>query len=274
MRIEPFRTDDIAPFLMLAAAENWVAEAWEFEFLLSTFARGCFAARNDNGEPIGFVTALLHERSGWIGNLIVAETQRGQRIGERLFTTALAALRSEGAETVWLTASPSGQALYEKHEFRSIDTVIRWVGTGRQRHAAHAPHTDDSSSSTSVSGIDCQAWGDRRDNLLAATAGRGRLLLEDAGFAVIQPCHEDHQFGPFSALNAGTAERLFENAVNTVAPGTRFLVDAPASNSSAQRLFNRKKMRIAGSNALMYAGKKPDYRPELLYGLATMGSCG
>ncbi len=274
MRIEPFRTDDIAPFLMLAAAENWVAEAWEFEFLLSTFARGCFAARDDNNESIGFVTSLLHERSGWIGNLIVAETQRGQRIGERLFTTALAALRTEGAETVWLTASTAGQALYEKHGFRGIDTILRWVGTGGQRHAVQASHTDNTSSHASVSGIDCQAWGDRRDTLLTKTVGRGRLLLEDAGFAVVQPCHEARQFGPFSALDAGTAGRLFENAVSTVALGTRFLVDAPASNRSALRLFNRKKMRIAGSNTLMYAGKKPEYRPELLYGLATMGSCG
>jgi hypothetical protein len=33
-------------------------------------------------------------------------------------------------------------------------------------------------------------------------------------------------------------------------------------------------MRVTGSTELMYAGVKPDYRPEMLYGLATMGSCG
>ncbi len=37
MNIEPFRTGDIATFLTLGAEENWVAEQWEFAFLLSTF---------------------------------------------------------------------------------------------------------------------------------------------------------------------------------------------------------------------------------------------
>jgi hypothetical protein len=33
-------------------------------------------------------------------------------------------------------------------------------------------------------------------------------------------------------------------------------------------------MRISGNNDLMYAGKKPHYHSEYLFGLATMGSCG
>jgi hypothetical protein len=174
-------------------------------------------------------------------------------------------------ETFWLTASKSGQALYEKHGFKSIDTIIRWVGTGRQRHAAH---DDLDISNPSLSGIDCQAWGDRRDALLAATVGRGRLLLEESGFAVIQPCGNAKQFGPFTALDNATAERLFDAALRTVTLGSKIYLDSPASNRSALRMFNRRQLRISGSSELMYAGTRPDYRPELLYGLATMGSCG
>ncbi|MFA7402633.1 MAG: GNAT family N-acetyltransferase [Pelobacteraceae bacterium] len=274
MNIDHFRMDDIPRFLELAAAENWVAEPWEFEFLLAQFPRGCCAARGDNGETAGFVTSLRHDRSGWIGNLIVAAEYRGQRIGERLFTTSLDALRSDGVETIWLTASKSGQSLYEKYGFTGIDTIIRWVGTGRQRHAEHGLRSEGNGSGSSVSGIDCRAWGDRRDSLLAETVGRGRLLFDESGFAVVQPCVDARQIGPFSALDAGSAERLFDDAAKTVAFGTKVLVDSPVSNRSALRLFNRKKMRIAGSNTLMYVGKKPDYRAEMIYGLATMGSCG
>lgn len=274
MNIEPFDRADIAPFLKLATAENWVAEPWEFEFLLGAFSRGCFAARGDNGEAAGFVTSLRHERSGWIGNLIVAAEFRGRGIGERLFTKALETLWSDGVETVWLTASKAGQPLYEKYGFSSIDAIIRWVGTGRRRHAVSGYVDKESCPRSSVSSIDCQAWGDRRDRLLAETAGRGGLLLDESGFIVIQPSGNARQFGPFSALDAGVAERMLNDAAKTVALGTKVLVDAPASNRSALRLFNRKNMRIAGSNELMYAGRKPDYRPELIYGLATMGSSG
>ena len=273
MTIEPFSRDDIATFLKLAAGENWVAEPWEFEFLLGAFPRGCFAARLGNGETAGFVTSLRHERSGWIGNLIVASHCRGQKIGERLFTTALDALYSDGVETVWLTASKSGLSLYEKYDFRRIDTIIRWVGAGRQRCPVRRI-PGGTQSPCSVSSIDYQGWGDRRDDLLAATIGRGELQLDEAGFIAVQPSVNAFQFGPFAALDACCAERMFDAAAKAVAYGTKILLDAPVSNRAALRLFNRRRMRIAGSNELMYAGKKPDYRPELIYGLATMGSCG
>jgi hypothetical protein len=103
---------------------------------------------------------------------------------------------------------------------------------------------------------------------------RGWALFEGSGFAVVQPCGEEMQLGPFSAPDSTTAESLLEAALRTVPPGRKVFLDAPLSNRSALRLYNRKGMRIAGRNDLMYAGVKPDYRPEMLYGLATMGSCG
>lgn len=273
MIIKPFTPDEVAPFLKLAAAENWLTAAWEFEFLLSTFPRGCFTALADSGETAGFVTSLQHERSGWIGNLIVGEGYRRQGVGEELFTTALGALRAAGVETVWLTASASGQALYEKHGFTAVDTIIRWTGRGRQRHTGHEPR-DPGASGVSVSGIDFQAWGDRRDALLSAVVARGRLLLEESGFAVVQQWGETVQIGPFSALDDSTAESLLNDVLHAIPWENEVCLDAPASNRSALRLFNRKKMRISGRNELMYAGVKPAYHSGYLYGLATMGSCG
>jgi ribosomal protein S18 acetylase RimI-like enzyme len=222
----------------------------------------------------GFVTSLRHERSGWIGNLIVAGKYRGQGIGEKLFAGAFEALRSAGVETFWLTASKSGQALYEKYGFGSIDTIIRWVGIGRKRHSVPDHQVDSQITNASVSGIDCQAWGDRRDVLLAVTVARGRLLLAESGFAVIQPCGDAQQFGPFTALDSGAAERVFDTALRTIPLGSKIYLDAPASNRAALRMFNRRGLRISGTTELMYAGLRPDYRPDLLYGLATMGSCG
>lgn len=274
MTLEPFCTDDIPLFLELAAAEGWVAERWELEFHLTEFSRGCFAARGDNGEPAGFVTSLLHRQSGWIGNLVVAEHFRGRGIGGALFRKALEALRSAGAQTIWLTASKSGAPLYEKHGFAGIDTIVRWVGTGRQRHGGYDRPGDRKELNTPVGDIDCRGWGDRRDSLLTATAGRGRVLLDESGFAAIQPCGEAMQFGPFAALDCGSAARLLDAALRSTPSGAKVYLDSPASNRAAMRMFNRRRMRISGTTELMYAGRRPDYRPELLYGLATMGSCG
>jgi N-acetylglutamate synthase-like GNAT family acetyltransferase len=274
MTIEPFRTDDIASFMLLAASENWVAETWEFELLLSEFSPGCFVARGELGETAGFITSLRHEQSGWIGNLIVAAEQRGRGIGESLFVNSLKALWSVGVETVWLTASKSGRSLYEKHGFTSIDTVNRWVGIGGQQGGAHGVAAGHAGVTDAMRENDYQAWGDVRESLLSVTAGRGVVQSDESGFLVQQPCGAAVQFGPFSAANDSSAERLFGDASANCMSGTKILLDAPESNRAAELLFTSKKMRIAGSNCLMYAGIKPHYRPELIYGLATMGSCG
>jgi len=274
MRVEPFQADDIAPFLKLATAEGWVAEPWEFELLLCEFPQGCFVARDDNGEILGFVTSLCHLRSGWIGNLIVGEQFRGRGIGKALLRKALEALRAAGAQTIWLTASKSGTPLYEKHGFKRVDTIIRWVGTGRQRHGIHAEALKRNALTLSSHDLDSQAWGDQRKVLLNATSQRGLLLQNGSSFIVRQPCGEAVQLGPFAALKTRSAARLFDEAVESVAAGTKIFLDVPRSNRGASRLLNRRGMSVCGSNELMYAGPRPDYRPELLYGLATMGSCG
>src|SRR5450631_1112122 len=115
MTIEPLQADDIASFLKMASAENWVAEPWEFTYLLSVFPAGCFCMRDSDGKAIAFVTSLQHEKSGWIGNLIVADEFRGKGIGDALFRKVLEALQAAGVETFWLTASNMGRSLYERY---------------------------------------------------------------------------------------------------------------------------------------------------------------
>lgn len=271
MTIEPFRREDIPSFLGLAATENWVAEPWEFDFLLSSFSGGCYSARDEAGAAIGFVTSLRHDVSGWIGNLIVDRRYRGCGVGEALFLGALDHLRNSGVETFWLTASKMGKALYEKHGFNSTDTIIRWTGkTGESVGPGSAP----AAPGVCDAALDRLGWGDRRDGLLEATSRRGTVLVEDSAFAVIQPCGDAAQLGPFSALSPDRAARLLDRALNSLPAGMTVYVDTPACNRGAVALLQERGFRDHGTNVLMYAGVTPDYRPEYIYGLATMGSCG
>lgn len=274
MNIESFRPEDIASFLTLAAAENWVAGEWEFRFLLNRFPQGCFTARDESGVVMGHVSSLLHEKSGWIGNLVVAEQYRGKGLGSVLFTRALVALQMAGSRTIWLTASESGLPLYEKHGFTRIDTIYRWSGSGRLQDGADPGAVWSKELAASAHVLDGLAWGDRRKALLEATVKRGGMLQYEDGFAVLQPCKDSVQCGPFTATNSGSAEQLFTEVINRVPHETKILVDTPASNRAALRLLTHGNMVIAGSSRLMCAGSRPKYRPELLYGLATMGSCG
>ena len=275
MLIEPFRREDIPGFLELAAAERWLTDPWEFNVLLSAFSAGCFVARDvASTPPVGFITALKHECSGWIGNLIVSQDFRRQGIGETLFLQALDALMSSGAETIWLTASTLGKSLYEKNGFSSIDMINRWSCTVGDRPVDQKKTANCSVTTPSVSSLDFQAWGDRRDALLAAVIERGKLLNTECGFLVVQPSGASLQFGPFSAQDTDAAEKLLVAALQSLPPGTTVCLDAPASNNAATQLFRTYGMRISGRNELMYAGVRPDFQAKFIYGLATMGSCG
>ncbi|GFE59776.1 GNAT family N-acetyltransferase [Geobacter sp. AOG2] len=269
MTIEPFRKEDVPRFLGLAAVENWVAEPWEFDFLLSSFPSGCLSARDEAGAAIGFVTSLRHDLSGWIGNLIVDQRHRSCGIGEALFLGAFDNLRNVGVETFWLTASKMGKALYEKHGFSSTDTIIRWTGKVSEP-AGPVP----AAAGELDAALDQLGWGDRRDGLLAATSRRGTVVSEDSAFAVIQPCGHAVQVGPFSALSSDRAARLLDKALNSLPAGMTVYIDTPACNRGAVALLQERGFMDHGTNVLMYAGAKPDYRPEYVFGLATMGSCG
>ena len=216
MNIEPFSIEDIPSFLELAAAERWVAEIWEFDFLLAAFPQGCFRARDEADNAVGFVTSLRHDSSGWIGNLIVGKESRARGIGRELFLRALAALRESGTETIWLTASKSGKPLYEKHGFSGIDTIIRWTGSGNGLAVA-AP-----CGAGAVDGnLDRLGWGDKRDKLLAIINERGSALAANGAFAIVQPCGGADQIGPFASMTAQDSALLLDAAISGISWGKK-----------------------------------------------------
>lgn len=267
---EPFRGEDIGNFLTMAAAEQWVSERCELDFLLSEFPGGCFCVRESTGPAVGFVTSLPHERGGWIGNLLVRPDCRGAGIGKALFLRAVGALLDAGVETIWLTASGMGRHLYEKHGFKSIDKIMRWVGKGTG--TADGLESDDALRfDASLDGL---CWGDRRESLLTWVAGRGTVIAQNSACAVVQPSCAGSQIGPFVALNRDGALRVITRALSTIATSTEVVCDASASNYACASVFRKAGFSIRSETLLMYAGAKPDYRPEYLYGLATMGSCG
>lgn len=269
MTIAPFLREDLDHFMAMAYTERWMVDAWEFDFLLGVFPQGCFCARDKADRVTGFVTSLRHDRSGWIGNLIVNPESRGIGIGKRLFSRAREALYEAGVQTIWLTASKAGRSLYEKHGFSSLDSIVRWTVLGNGSPSSGV----DSGAAPDLS-IDRLGWDDNRERLVSATAARGRVLASYDGFTVIQPCNKSVQIGPFAALNTGSAEMLLANALASIPPAVEIYIDAPAGNSAGTALLQQFGFRKQGTNQLMFAGTRPAYRPECIYGLASMGSMG
>ena len=269
MGIDQFRQTDIEPFLEMAAQEGWICDRWELEFLLPAFPAGCLVWRDAN-RPVAFVTAVKYDRSGWIGNLIVSPLLRGQGTGSTLMLAALAALEAAGAETVWLTASAAGRPIYEKLGFQAVDTVHRWRGKG----VAGSKALQTSHELTAFKTVDRAGWGDYRELIFAALSGKGNMFTASDGFLCRHRYADGVQLGPWGCLTPDTARRLLEQALQSPGELVKTFLDMPGGNREGAKLLDLSGFRVAGSTLLMYRGRQPAYRPELIYGLASMGSFG
>ncbi len=265
--ISTLSPDHIPAFLALAAAHQWISDPWELEYLCSAFPGGCLTCRT-NGNAVAFVTALKHDRSGWIGNLIVQDVWRRHGIGSTLLKQALAALDAAGAETVWLTASDDGRRLYERLGFISLDRVSRWHGRGMLRSG----RTD--AALADMLAVDRAGWGDRREFLLDATRQRGTAAATDAGFMVLQPWRHGVQIGPWGATTAQGASAQLRQHLDLSRDDTCLFLDVPEGNSAATTLLSDTGFSRVSTTLLMYRGSKPRYAPSRIFSLASMGSMG
>jgi GNAT superfamily N-acetyltransferase len=269
MHVDPLRHEDLDDFLLIAASEGWICDRWEFDFLLAVFPAGCLVARLD-GEAVAFVTSVKYADSGWVGNLIVRRDLRRTGIGSLLLKEVLAILAGAGTRTVWLTASEQGRPLSERLGFVACDAIKRWHGwgsAGECRRPAPVPLTK-------IVELDRAGWGDRRETLLAATAGRGWVEGDDHGFLVVQPHADGMQIGPWGGIGQQGAAALLDGALTRTGRGKRVFLDAPAGNVKGAALLHGRGFTICGSTVLMYLGEKPAYSPGFVFALASMGGMG
>ncbi len=263
-----FSPSHAEPFLRAAQAEGWITGPGEINFFLQSHPEGCLASLSD-GQLSGFITAIRYSRSAWIGNLLVLPEFRCQGIGRGLMQRALHALDHSGCETVWLTASADGAHLYRTLGFRQIDTVQRWRGSG-----ATAIRGGDLGYTAAVATIDCMGWGDCRHRIFEALPEKSSSITADGGFLVYSPCADVQLIGPWGVLSGDSAAVLLDAALGGKGPEREILLDVPENNHAAGEILQSRGFRSSGNTLLMCRGKEPEYRPEYIYSLASMGSYG
>jgi ribosomal protein S18 acetylase RimI-like enzyme len=124
---------------------SWEANQPEIEQALD--ASALFLAEQD-GEPVGFVTAWLEDHFARIGDLYVADAGRRQGTGTALVETVIENLRARGATHLFLNANPEALAFYERLGFREesrnlvLPLDLRTVAEGRSFGSIHVQSDD------------------------------------------------------------------------------------------------------------------------------------
>ena len=94
---------------------SWEANQAQFERALD--ANALFLAEED-GEPLGFVTAWLEDHFAKIGDLYVTGAGRREGTGSALVDTVVENLRARGATHLFVNVNLHALAFYEKLGFR------------------------------------------------------------------------------------------------------------------------------------------------------------
>jgi hypothetical protein len=178
-------------------------------------------------------------------------------------------LELSGAKTVWLTASADGSPLYKTLGFTQIDRVQRWRGAGRRAIASIK-----TVSPPAVAFVDSLGWGDSRRSLFSSKPEKGSFFSSENAFLLQTAIDSGLHIGPWGAVSAKTAGEILVEALSGEGPIVDIVMDVPENNHAAGELLLSQGWAVFGSTLLMYKGRIPEYRPEYIYSLASMGSYG
>ncbi|MDE3228841.1 MAG: GNAT family N-acetyltransferase, partial [Chloroflexota bacterium] len=121
--------DDIEAITQLREAQGWRRSAPVVRAVLASRIARIFTVRAASvggvagvvaNEPIATAGALAAGPIGVIGNVAVRESMQRRGLGRMLTTQAIDWLREQGAQSVWLDATPSGRPLYLQLGFTDI----------------------------------------------------------------------------------------------------------------------------------------------------------
>jgi hypothetical protein len=222
-------------------------------------------------QTCGCVTAVAAGHCGWIGNLIVPATLRGRGYGGRLFRHALKRLTAQGCGSLWLTASPLGRPLYERHGFVAIDEIERWV---RPAAAAETSAPQPDSETLALLAADAAVWGAPRTALLQPLLAAGKVAVTGSTAALLQPGSHLQVLGPwYSSSLCPRENRTVLTRLLAAAGGGEVCADVPLS-SPVRMMLSACGFRAAGRTVLMVRGDRSGIDLSGLVALASLGSIG
>jgi len=267
MLIRSPRESDWEQFFHLVATEGWRVPQIERQLFQGELAQ-CARVLMVDDEFSGLVTFVTHEKSGWIGNLIVPGHLRGQGYGGFLFKAALKALSQSGTSSVWLTASTLGQPIYEKAGFVAVDRIERWLLLADQQSSSDFKDVQQGA----LLQADRSAWKENRSSLLSQLLKNGRVYRCHESVALLQPGVDMKIIGPWYGRNKAHHRQLLRELVAAATPASELVIDLLAS-SSLQQALTDSGFVCRGSNQLMIKGELSADLAGMV-SLASLGSIG
>ena len=215
---------DIGSAMKLSGAEGWNQTEKDWKLLIENTGNVCMLAECGN-KVIGTTTAINYSNQvAWIGMVLVDKEYRGQGVSKSLLTTIFK--KSESCTSFKLDATPEGQQVYKKFDFKDEYTIARMINSSMKILPSDAEN-DILSEPVQIKDIqeiialDEIIFGAKRKQLINSLVreypGKAWLLKRNnriTGFALGRVGNKYHQIGPVTASNTADARILITKAIN------------------------------------------------------------
>lgn len=215
--------NDIGDAMKLSTAEGWNQTEKDWKLFIENPGNVCMVAECDN-KVIGTTTTINYSNQvAWIGMVLVDKEYRGHGVSKSLLATIFKNL--ESCKTIKLDATPAGQQVYKKFDFKDEYLIARMANLSIQR----LPPGDDNDISREpiqlkhipeIIALDEIVFGANRTQLIQSLVteypGKAELVKRNnriTGFALGRSGNKYQQIGPVIASNSDEAKILIINAL-------------------------------------------------------------
>jgi ribosomal protein S18 acetylase RimI-like enzyme len=272
------RGDSLGSYLAMCHAEDWISGEEELAKTKHRYPHLCYGAY-DGDKLIGGVTGYLHEKTAWVGNLIVDEKYRAQGVGRQLFRTVIKALKAE-RETIYLHAALSATGFYEKFGFEQIKPVNRYLYSANDENQKEKSflkdYQNDNDTSTMLR-FDKRFFGeDRTEFLLEDMSSKSSLLLAcPNGFCHSKAIGKDIMLGAWEMVEGAylDAERMLRTTIS-IRGQKNIYADVPQTNADMVAMYESYGFVLQNSSIIMVLGEPLGVKYENIFAFGSLGSKG
>ena len=257
---------DIASAMKLSLAEGWNQTEKDWKRLVENPANICKVAEKEN-KVIGTATAMNYSNQvAWIGMVLVDKEFRGRGISKILLTRLYEEL--ETCESVKLDATPEGQKVYKKLDFKDEYSIVRMTNP----FLKDFPLAGDEEISSGpvqlkqlqyIIALDKLIFGADRTQLIESLVREypDKLWLLErnnfiAAFALGRDGSKYHQIGPVMAASFTDAKRLVTKALKKLV-NQPIVADVLCDKEEMISLLNALGFIEQRRFTRMYKGKNP-----------------
>ncbi|MEO6220659.1 MAG: GNAT family N-acetyltransferase [Ginsengibacter sp.] len=221
--LRSIQPDDIAGAMKLSSDEGWNQTKKDWELLTESPQNICILAEHKQ-KVVGTTTAINYSNQiAWIGMVLVAKENRGQGLSKLLLTNIFK--RLESFKSIKLDATPEGQQVYKRFDFKDEFIITRMTITPTKSLSSDniniLPEPVHEKDIGEIISLDAQVFGANRTQLckwlIKEHPQKAWMLKQNnriTGFALGRDGNKYHQIGPVIAQAIPEAKALITKAFN------------------------------------------------------------